>query len=112
MIECVCQESKGYLKLKPGMTVRVYLEQEDGSHKLEGLAVLVEKKSTWHIPEPFPIVEDCKICKKTTNNIKEKWKVRFISNDPFYPTFEAIRYIHRFHSYGTPHIRDEFDTKD
>lgn len=112
MSKCVCQNKKGYTRLKPGMVVNVFLEQEDGTYKFESKATLIEKKQTWFTQEPFPIVDSCELCGVTTNNIKEKWLVELIPTDKFSRPLKTDRNIHRFHSYGTPHIRDEFDKKD
>lgn len=107
---CPCQVHKGYEVLKPGMVVDVFLQQDNGQHRYEGKATLVEELSTWYTPEPFPIIDHCPICKQTTNNIKEKWLVEV--EDPFKRLVRYIRYIHKFHSYGTPHVRDAIDIEE
>lgn len=94
------------------MVVNVFLEQDDGSYRFEGKAVLIERRSTWYTPEPFPIVDSCNLCGTTTNNIKQKWLVDFITNDKFKKTYIVERNIHKFHSYGTPHVRDELDDQN
>jgi hypothetical protein len=110
--QCPCQVHKGYEELKPGMVVNVFIQQDDGKHKFEGKAKLIEELRTWYTPEPFPIIDHCPICKQTTNNIKEKWLVQLVTEDPFVQSATFVRHIHKFHSYGTPHVRDEVDVEE
>ena len=112
MSECSCHILKGYPRLREGMYVQVFLEQDDGTHKFECDAILIRKLDSWYTPEPFPIVDGCPKCRATINNIKEKWVVEFVSDDVFITGKQATRYIHKFHSYGVPHIRDEYDDEE
>lgn len=98
--------------MKPGMTVNAFIQQDNGIHKFDSVVKLIERLNTWYSPEPFPIVEHCPLCKQTTNNVKEKWLVEVTTGGAINNTIRCIRYIHKFHSYGTPHVRDEMDVDD
>lgn len=111
--QCPCQIHKGYDKLESGMIVDVYVQQDNGVHKFEGKAKLIRKLRTFFAAVPFPIVEHCPICKQTTNNIKEMWVVDPEIRDSLQRSDKTrIRHIHTFHSYGTPHVRDEMDFEE
>lgn len=101
---------QGYTNLKKGMKVKVYLENDNGEFVFEGVAILKQKMGDQG--EPFPVVEKCPLCKRTVNNIKERWLVVFPMTSIFDRGYTTVRDIHRFHSYGTPHIRDEYDKDD
>lgn len=108
--ECPCQSYKGFEKLEPGMIVDVYVQQDNGIHKYEGKATLIRRPRTFFAPVPFPIIEHCPLCRLTTNNIKEMWVVEPERKSSFDKEgLTHIRHIHKFHSYGTPHVRDEID---
>lgn len=95
--------------LYPGLKLPIFLQQDDGTHRYECKAILVEKLDSLVLPEPYPYIEYSET--KVINAVKEKWKVKMTSGLPFNNGRELIRWIPRYHSEGVIKIK-ELDQED
>lgn len=93
--------------LSQGAVVPIIMENNDGTYICECKAVLLERLSSWFIPEPFPFIEYSET--DVVNAIKEKWKVMVKSDSVFDNGRKMVRWVYRFHSTGIISIREDVD---